>query len=124
LVLLDRCFAPPPEQERIVFTFKKAEELAKTWVRLATDDSCEISQVDDKPYGWVFHYQSKNYDPDDFYTHTLGNSPIIVDRIDGEITGTGTAHPLEHYIKNYEESLPESRLLMTPERHDGVKKYK
>ena len=106
-----------------MFTFKKAEELAKTWVRLATDDSCEISQVDDKPYGWVFHYQIKKYDPDDFCTHTLGNAPIIVDRVDGEILGTGTAHPLEYYIKRYEGSLPEARLLMTPERHDRAKKY-
>ena len=107
-----------------MFTFKKAEELAKTWVRLATDDSCEISQVDNKPYGWIFHYRSKNYDPDDVYAHTLVNAPIIVDRVDGEISGTGTAHPLEYYIKKYEESLPEARLLMTPERHGGAKKYK
>ena len=107
-----------------MFTFKKAEELAQTWVRLATDDSCEISQIDDKPYGWIFHYQSKNYNPDDDNTHLEGNCPIIVDRVDGEIRGTGTAHALEHYLREYEATLPAARLQMTPERHDGVKKYK
>ena len=107
-----------------MFTFKKAEELAKTWVKLATNDSCEISQIDNKPYGWIFHYQSKNYNPDDDKTHLEGNCPIIVDRVDGEIRGTGTAHALEHYLREYEATLPAARLQMTPERHDGVKKYK
>ena len=106
-----------------MITFKKAEELAKTWVRIATNDSCEISQIDDKPYGWVFHYQGKDFDPDDIRTHVLGSAPIIVDRVNFEVVATGTAHPLEHYIDEYEKSLPEGRLQMTPERHDGVKKY-
>ena len=104
-------------------TFKQAEELAKTWIRIATDDSCEISRIDDKPYGWVFHYQRKDYDPDDFYTHTIGNAPLIVDRMNLEVVCTGTAKPLEFYITQYENSLPKARLQMTPERHDGVKKY-
>jgi len=106
-----------------MITFKKAEELAKAWIRIRTDDTCEISQIDDKPYGWVFHYQSKDFDPADFNTHLLGNAPIIVDRVNFEIVATGTAHSLEHYITEYEKSLPEARLQMTPERHDGVKKY-
>ena len=101
-----------------MFTFKQAEELAKAWVKITTDDSCEISQIDDKPYGWIFHYQSKNFDPDDISTHVLGNAPIIVDRVNGEIAVTGTANPLEHYVKEYEESLPEARLLMTPEARE------
>ena len=104
----------------IMFTFNKAEELAKTWVKIATNDSCEIHQIDDKPYGWVFHYQSKDFDPADDRTWIFGNAPIIVDRVNLEIVVTGTAHKLEHYIKKYEKSLPKARLKMTPERHDGV----
>ncbi len=106
-----------------MFTFKEAEELAKTWVRIATDDSCEITKIDDKPYGWVFFYRGKNYDPDDTNTLVAGNAPIIVNRINFEILVTGTAHPIEHYIDEYENSLPEACLQMTPERHDGIKKY-
>ena len=119
-------FAIPPARKDCVFvviTFKKAEELAMTWVRIATNNSCEISRIDDKPYGWVFHYHSKNHDPNDYKNFVLGNAPIIVDRINFEVVVTGTAHPLDYYIEEYERSLPEERLQMAPERHDGVKKY-
>jgi hypothetical protein len=100
--------------------YTKAQKLAETWIELTTDGSCEISQVEDKPYGWVFYYN----DPNDISTHMAGNAPIIIDRIDGEIRVTGTAYPTEYYLKEYEATLPKARLQMTPERHDGVKKYK
>lgn len=103
-----------------MFAFKQAEELAGTWVRLASDDTCEISQVDDKPYGWVFHYRSKDFDPDDLTTCVAGNAPIIIDRADFAVVVTGTASPLEHYLEEYEKSLPEGRLQMIPERHGRV----
>jgi hypothetical protein len=35
-----------------------------------------------------------------------------------------TCHYAEHYLKEYESTLPDTRLKMTPERHDGVNKYK
>ncbi len=107
----------------IVFTFKEAEELAKTWVRIASDNTCKVTRIDDKPYGWVFFYRGKNYNPDDASTLVAGNAPIIVNRINLEIVVTGTAHPIEHYIGEYEKSLPEAWLEMTPERHDGLKKF-
>ena len=102
----------------------KALKLAETWVELTTDGSCKISQVEDKSYGWIFYFNSKDYDPNDISTHMAGNAPIIIDRIDGEIRVTGTAYPTEHYLKEYESTLPDARLKMTPERHDGVNKYK
>jgi hypothetical protein len=34
-----------------------------------------------------------------------------------------TCHYAEHYLKEYESTLPDTRLKMTPERHDGVNKY-
>lgn len=104
--------------------YNKARKLAETWIELTTNSSCEIIKVEDKPYGWVFYYNAKNFDEDDTSTHIAGNTPIIIDRIDGEIRITGSAYPTEHYLKEYEASLPEARLQMTPERHDGVKKYK
>lgn len=108
-----------------MLTFKKAEELAKVWLRLTTDDSCEITQIYDKPYGWVFAFQNKNYDPDDSYTHRLGGFPyFMVDRIDGEIRCINDGPDGEPYLQEYEDGLPAVRLQMTPERHDGVKKYK
>jgi hypothetical protein len=104
--------------------YTKARKLAETWIELTTDGLCELSSVEDKPYGWVFYYNSKDFDPNDISTHMAGNAPIIIDRVDGELRVTGTAHPTEYYLKKYEATLPEARLQMTPERHDGVKKYK
>jgi hypothetical protein len=104
--------------------YAKAKILAETWIELTTDGACEISQVEDKPYGWVFHYNTKDYDSKDIFTYMVGNAPIIIDRVDGELRVTGTAYPTDHYIKEYEATLPESRMTMTPERHDGVKKYR
>ncbi len=103
-----------------MLSFKKAKVLAETWIDLTTDGTCEISLIEDKPYGWVFYYNSKDYDPNDISTHMVGNAPIIVDRIDCEIRVTGTAHPTEKYLREYEATLPEARLLMTPEKHDGT----
>lgn len=92
-----------------------AEELARTWVRLATSGSCEITKVEDKPYGWIFFYNAKNFDPTDIRTMVAGNAPFIIDRINFEISVTGTAMPVEHYIKEYEASLSPACLKMTPE---------
>ena len=107
-----------------MLSYAKARKLAETWIELVTDSACEISRVEDKPYGWVFYYRSKDHDPNDVSTQLAGNAPFIIDRIDGELRVTGTAHPAEHYIKEYEATLPESRLEMTPQRHDGIKKYR
>jgi hypothetical protein len=60
--------------------------------------------VDEREYdfGWVFCYNSKEFvDSGDFKHQLAGNAPLIVDRVDGEIYVTGTAHRLEHYIDEY-----------------------
>jgi hypothetical protein len=107
-----------------MLSYIKARKLAETWIELTTDGLCKISSVEDKPYGWVFYYNSKDIVPNDTSTHIGGNAPIIVDRVDGELRVTGTAYPTEHYLKEYEATLPEARLQMMPERHDGDKKNK
>ena len=53
-------------------------------------------------FGWVFYYQSKAYlDTGDNNEFLCGNAPCIVDRERGEIIETGTAFPIEDYIKAY-----------------------
>ena len=57
-------------------------------------------------WGWVFFYQSKEYiKTRDFRDALAGNAPYIVNRNNGQIKATGTAHPIEHYIQEYEQSL-------------------
>jgi Immunity protein 35 len=103
----------------IMLTLEKAERLAALWVELMTDGDCVIQyeQTIARPYGWIFLYQSKEYlNHGRFEDMSVGNALIIVDRVDGEIIVTGTAKPLEEYIKEYESTLPPARLLMSPER--------
>ena len=106
-----------------MLSYRKARELAEKWVELATDGSFQIVDVEDKPYGWVFYYQPNGYDPDDITTYGVGNGPIIVNRFDYEIRTTGTADTIEHYLQEYEVTLPTTCLEAAPERHDGVKKF-
>lgn len=106
-----------------MITFDKAKKLISTWIEILTDGECEIGAVDDKPYGWVFYYISKKFNPDDPSTIIAGNAPIIFDRIDGELRVTGTAHDIDHYLLEYEATLPEARLTMNPEKSGFVSKY-
>jgi hypothetical protein len=106
-----------------MITFDKAQKIVSVWVTEITDGACEICQVIDKPYGWVFFYTSKNYDPNDLSTFVGGNSPVIFDRVDGELKVTGTAYSIEQYLKEYEESIPEPRLFMKPLASGFINKY-
>ncbi len=60
----------------------------------------------EKPWGWVFFYNSQRYleTRDDQY-QLFGNAPFIVNKLTGEIRGTGTAKPIEFYISEYEATL-------------------
>ena len=59
-------------------------------------------QTIEKPYGWVFFYQSERYletgHPDDFL---YGNAPILVERYTGRATVLGTAYPVSFYVASH-----------------------
>jgi hypothetical protein len=70
----------------------------------------------DKPYGWVFFYQSKAYSETGDTTEMLvGSAPVIFNRISGEYRITGTAHPVEHYRREFEATLLPAALQMNPQ---------
>jgi hypothetical protein len=54
--------------------------------------------------GYVFYDAQEWLETRDFSYRVLGNAPIIVDRRDGSLHHTGRAHPVEHYIREYERS--------------------
>jgi hypothetical protein len=57
----------------------------------------------ERAFGWVFFYQSREYLKSGSIRHALaGNAPLIVDRLTGDIVATGTTHPIEHYLAEYE----------------------
>jgi hypothetical protein len=54
----------------------------------------------EEPFGWVFFYQSAAYiRSDETRDQLAGNSPLVVWRDTGEIQTTGTAYPLDHYLR-------------------------
>jgi hypothetical protein len=99
-------------------TYKKAEQLAAAWVEICFDGKAALmlQHTITKPYGWVFFYQSRSFlETQDERQMLLGNAPIIVDRVNGEVVVTGTAKPVEKYLEEYEAKIPPARLKMTPQ---------
>lgn len=59
-------------------------------------------------WGWVVFYQSQRHIESNDIRHSLaGNGPYIVNKYSGEIEITGTALPVEHYIREYESKIAE-----------------
>jgi hypothetical protein len=60
----------------------------------------------EKPWGWVFFYQSRAWLETRQTRHMLvGNAPYMVNRYDGSIRTAGTAYPIGYYIAEYEKTL-------------------
>jgi len=101
-----------------MLTFEQAEALAKAWVDVTCKGEASVisEQTMQRPYGWVFFYQSKKYLATQQVTDALiGNVPIIIARVDGEIRVTGTTQPIESYLAEYEATLPAAKLMMEGE---------
>ena len=65
-----------------------------------------LTESREESFGWVFSYNSKELlDTSDLSKAVVGNTPIIVDKMTGELTVTGTAHPIEYYIEQYKAKL-------------------
>ncbi|MEU5869850.1 YrhB domain-containing protein [Nonomuraea sp. NPDC047529] len=69
------------------------------------DDSFVLTTMEECSIGWVYHYQSARYLRTGEFTAALGgNAPILIHRRSGAIVPTGTAYPIEHYIRDHELS--------------------
>lgn len=101
-----------------MLNYEKAKILAQTWIDLNCSVEAEI--IDEatitKSYGWVFFYQSKSYlKTQNFSDMLAGNAPILIERLNGELRIFGTAQLIEEYLLEYEKTIPEARLKMSPE---------
>ena len=68
-----------------------------------------VVRVDEHDFGWVYFYDGSQHaqshrDSD----AVVGNAPLIVDRADGKLYITGTAHPIEHYLDEYRRGIRKS----------------
>ncbi|GAB4037256.1 YrhB domain-containing protein [Spirosoma gilvum] len=61
-----------------------------------------LTRSQEESFGWIFFYQSKEFIETGNIRYAFGgNSPIIVNKQTGELSKTGTAHPIEYYIEQY-----------------------
>jgi hypothetical protein len=59
----------------------------------------------EKDLYWVFFYNSKSYlEEGDLSDRLAGNSPLIIDKIHGNIYETGTAKSVEFYMEEFEQT--------------------
>lgn len=57
-------------------------------------------------FGWVFIYDTREHlETSDIKYSVVGNAPLIVDKNDGHLYITGTAHPVEHYVEQYRRGV-------------------
>jgi hypothetical protein len=65
-----------------------------------------VVRVDEHDFGWLYFYDGSVHaetgSPGDAL---VGNAPLIVDRADGKLYVTGTAHPIEHYLQEYRRGI-------------------
>ncbi len=91
----------------MIMTKSEAEQVAREYLKNREGDAgCELVLIDqhtiERPFGWVFFYDAKRHvETGDFRYALAGNAPIVVTNTDGRIHETGTAYPLEHYLKEY-----------------------
>ena len=65
-----------------------------------------LTELREESFGWVFFYDSKEFlETGDFSMALAGNAPILIDKMTGELTVTGTAYSIEYYIEHYKAKL-------------------
>jgi Immunity protein 35 len=65
-----------------------------------------IVETIEKEYGWIFHWQSKEWaESGNMRDMLIGNCPVLITR-KGELVLLPTAIPLEESLRRYESGLP------------------
>jgi hypothetical protein len=97
--------------------FGEARKIAECWVSTVTDDQAILDRENTLalPYGWIFFYNSAQYiaDRSKFEHALVGNVPILIDRVNGELRVLGPRY--ENRLREIESELPQACMRMTPE---------
>lgn len=65
-----------------------------------------VVSVDEHDFGWLYFYDSsKHAETGEVGDAVVGNAPLIVDKNDGKLYVTGTAHPVEHYLELFRRGV-------------------
>jgi hypothetical protein len=90
---------------------QEAEKIAREYIRsIVEDKSLAVEIIEDetieKPYGWIFFYQSKQYlDTRDIRHVLVGNGPILVIK-SGAVIHFPSAIPEDEAIRRFAAGLP------------------
>lgn len=88
-----------------MINIKRAIQIAEDWVKKESTQYDLVLLYEHTlafESGWVFFYQTKEYvETGDITKMVGGNAPIIIDKDDGSLHVTGTALPVEKYIRDY-----------------------
>ena len=77
--------------------------VADTGRRIGVDLAILDDRTVEFDSGWVFFYDSRKYIESGSLSDALaGNAPLIVSRRDCSVHVTGTARPVEDYIREFE----------------------
>lgn len=94
------------------FAIEQARSIALDRIKmLEALTDCELILLDamtiERSFGWVFFYGSKAYVESGQPSDALaGNAPFVLMRADGAVRETGTAMPLEYYLKDMQAGSP------------------
>lgn len=65
-----------------------------------------VTRVDEHDFGWVYFYDGSNHvATGNVSDAVMGNAPLVVDKNDGKLYITGTAHPVEHYLQEFRRGI-------------------
>lgn len=92
-----------------MLSFEQAKSIAEKLLEISPDsnDKSDIviikKYIVEKPYAWVFPYNTRGALEGDIQYALVGNSPIFVDKRDGTISRFPTYLSMEGMIDAYEE---------------------
>lgn len=81
---------------------RTVEEKLRSYESGDTKLKVDEDYIDAEGY-WVFFYNSEAFfKTGDFSCIVLGNAPFIIDKYEGGVYYTGTAHSIEYYMELFE----------------------
>jgi hypothetical protein len=88
----------------MAISFEEARLIALS--RIGSECALIETETLEKPYGWYFMYQSREYlETGNHEKMLVGSGGFIVEREDGRVFEFGSAFPIETWLANYEKGF-------------------
>jgi hypothetical protein len=111
---LNRVTMPSMPDQKPTLEYVDAENVAREWLQRRCQDRAilDLRYMMQKPYGWIFFYNSPEFvHRGDRRACLSGNGPVVVNRFDGKLTLLSSAN-WTGALKSYEANLPASQLTL------------